>query len=122
MSLSSNTQPISSKPVFQSTDVSGISDFLYNFINNVVSSRLFYGLALVGGKSQRMKEDKGSLDYFGKAQGQHVHEILSGICEKVYISLREEQASLSYLEGLEDQFLYDRFFNMGPMGGILTAL
>ena len=121
LSLSSQMQPILDKPVFQNTDVQGISDFIFNFINKSINSRPLYGLALVGGKSQRMKKDKGSLNYFGKAQGHHVYDLLNDVCGKVYISLREEQSSLPYLNGLEEHFLYDRFLNMGPMGGLLTA-
>ena len=86
-----------------------------------MTSRPLYGLALVGGKSQRMKKDKGSLDYFGKAQGHHVYDLLNEVCDKTYISLREEQSDLSYLNGLEDHCLSDRFLNMGPLGGLLTA-
>ena len=121
LSYSNKDQFISNKPVFQNSDIDKISDFLFDYINKSVTSRPLYGLALVGGKSQRMKKDKGSLDYFGKAQGQHVYDLLDDVCEKTYISIREEQSNLAYLNGMEDHCLPDKFLNMGPLGGLLTA-
>tara|TARA_Y100001970_G_C14249177_1_gene870511 strand:+ start:2575 stop:3633 length:1059 start_codon:yes stop_codon:yes gene_type:complete len=121
LSYSNKETFISNKPVFQNSDIERISDFLFNYTKKSVTSRPLYGLALVGGKSQRMKRDKGSLDYFGKAQGHHVYDLLNEFCDKTYISLREEQSDLSYLNGLEDHCLSDRFLNMGPLGGLLTA-
>ncbi len=121
ISYTNKDQFIENKPVFQNSDINQIGDFLFNFLNESVISRPLYGLALVGGKSQRMKKDKGSLDYFGKAQGHHVYNLLDEVCEKTYISLREEQSDLSYLNGLEDYCLSDRFLDMGPLGGLLTA-
>ena len=121
LSYSNKEGFISDKPVFQNSDIDKISDFLFKYINKSVASRPLYGLTLVGGKSQRMKKDKGSLDYFGKAQGQHVYDLLNEVCEKTYISIREEQLNLDYLNGMEGHCLPDKFLNMGPLGGLLTA-
>ena len=121
LSYSNKEQFVGDKPIFQNSDIEKISDFIFNYINQSATSRPLYGLALVGGKSQRMKKDKGSLDYFGKAQGQHVYDLLDNFCDKTYISIREEQSNLNYLNGMEGHCLPDKFLNMGPLGGLLTA-
>ncbi len=75
------------------------------------------GLVLMGGKSTRMGKDKGLLDYHGKPQREYVYDLLSPLCEEVYYSGRTEQFSEENTHKIED-----RFINLGPMGGILSAM
>lgn len=77
------------------------------------------GLVLIGGKSTRMQADKGSLVYHGKSQREHLYELLSTHCEKVFISCNRQQAS-----ELKEKFpvIEDRFLGLGPMSGMLSAL
>ncbi len=77
-----------------------------------------YGLVLAGGKSSRMGRDKGAIDYHGKSQREYCYELLSMVCDAVFISCRKEQS-----ENIEPQLnkLLDRVENLGPTGGILTA-
>ena len=75
-----------------------------------------YGLVLGGGRSERMGQDKATLDYHGKPQLQHAFELLSSACEEVYVSCRPGQ-TFGDLPTMPDQIL-----NAGPLGGILTAL
>ena len=75
-----------------------------------------YGLVLGGGKSMRMGEDKGLIDYHGKPQRDWVFEQLTGICDQVFYSLRSEQ-----LEGGPQPALADQLLDLGPMGALLTA-
>jgi molybdopterin-guanine dinucleotide biosynthesis protein A len=80
-----------------------------------------YGIVICGGKSSRMGMDKAMLDYHGKAQCYYVYEMLSMFCEKVLISCTEQQAErmdVGY-ETLTDLSYYS---DIGPMGGLLTAL
>ena len=76
------------------------------------------GLVLAGGKSTRMKTDKGSLVYHQKDQREYLTDLLSGFCASTFISCNAEQASV-----LKDHFniVEDTFLNMGPLSGILSA-
>ncbi len=78
------------------------------------------GLVLAGGKSTRMGQDKGALEYHGKPQVVHCHELLSAFCDEVFVSSRVEQASDAVHAELPH--IADRFIDIGPMGGILSAL
>lgn len=77
-------------------------------------------LVLAGGKSTRMKQDKGLLNYHGKAQRAYAYELLqkSGI-EDTYISCRSDQGGELKAEGFNT--ITDKFLDLGPFGGILSA-
>ncbi len=78
-----------------------------------------YGLVLAGGKSTRMGRDKGSIHYHSVSQRVFASRLLSEFCDSVFVSCRQEQVPM--LEP-ELQALVDAFENLGPIGGILTAL
>ncbi len=72
------------------------------------------GLALVGGKSTRMGEDKSQLDYHGLPQKEYVKKIMASHVDMVYISdARSKEKS--------NEVLVDTFTGLGPFGGILSA-
>ena len=77
------------------------------------------GLVLAGGKSTRMGQDKGLTDWHGKPQRYFLADLLMGVCDKVYISCREDQVN-----GIEAGYhpLVDNYSGIGPTGGILTAM
>jgi molybdopterin-guanine dinucleotide biosynthesis protein A len=75
------------------------------------------GLVLSGGKSLRMQADKGGINYHGKSQRAYVFEQLSAICDEVFISVRDDQQTAEGLPAITD-----RFVDLGPYGGILSAL
>ena len=78
---------------------------------------ILYGLVLTGGKSTRMHQDKAQLMYHGKPQQEHLYELLSTVCDKVYLSCRDDvQAATSPYACISDAFI-----NLGPYGGILSA-
>ena len=80
---------------------------------------LLNGLVLAGGKSRRMNQDKGLMQWHGKEQRYHIADLLSTVCEEVFISCRkEQQAEISP----DYQTLADTFLDLGPYGGILSAL
>ncbi|WP_078062995.1 NTP transferase domain-containing protein [Solirubrum puertoriconensis] len=80
---------------------------------------LLRGLVLAGGQSQRMQTDKGRLHYHGREQREHAAALLAPWCQEVFVSCRAEQAA-ELPAGLQP--LPDQFLNLGPMGGILSAL
>ncbi len=101
-----------SLPIFPLHDPAALADFL----QQAVKPAPVKGLVLAGGKSQRMGRDKGAIDYHGKAQREHMADLLSGLCDETYLSV----APGTQLES-EYPLLADQFLGMGPFGGILSA-
>ncbi len=79
-----------------------------------------YGLVLAGGRSVRMGHDKGQIDWHGQPQRQYMADLMQPLCEKVYISCREDQVMEVQSEGPYPA-LPDSFLGLGPLGGILSA-
>lgn len=75
-----------------------------------------YGLVLAGGKSQRMGQDKGAMEYHGQPQREYMADLLAELCEEVHLSVRPGQSVESQYNVLEDSFL-----GLGPLGGLLSA-
>ncbi|WP_343661547.1 NTP transferase domain-containing protein [Chryseobacterium sp.] len=77
------------------------------------------GLILAGGKSQRMGNPKDKINWHGKEQRYYAADLLAPFCNEVFISCRQDQ-----LENFDPNYnvLTDTFLNMGPFGGILSAL
>ena len=80
------------------------------------SETRIYGLILSGGKSSRMGVDKGTIRYQERPQREHLFDLLSAVCERVYTSCKPEQNIDPVLNPLPDNFDTD-----GPMNGILSA-
>lgn len=77
------------------------------------------GLVLAGGKSLRMGNPKDKINWHGKQQKYYAADLLAPFCDEVFISCRQDQ-----LENFDTDYnaLTDTFLNMGPFGGILSAL
>lgn len=77
------------------------------------------GLVLAGGKSKRMGAAKDLIQWHGKEQRYYAADMLKDFCEEVFISCRQAQ-----LEHFNPRYnaLTDTFLDMGPFGGILSAL
>ncbi|MFP7657218.1 NTP transferase domain-containing protein [Chryseobacterium proteolyticum] len=77
------------------------------------------GLVLAGGKSRRMGNPKDKINWHGKEQRYYAADLLAPFCEEVFISCRQNQ-----LENFNSDYnaLTDTFLDMGPFGGILSAL
>lgn len=102
-------------PVLRKDDIKSISDFLVAHRNANLPT--LKGLVLAGGKSQRMGEDKGQLQYHGKAQSVHEADLLSDFCDGTFISSATKLTSgkTNY------KHIVDTFIGLGPYGGILSA-
>lgn len=103
---------ISETPVFSYSENEKISDFIHNKANIPTLK----GLVLAGGKSTRMGEDKGLINYHGKPQREYAFELLESIGIEPFISCRPEQE-------VEISFptISDKFVDLGPFGAILSA-
>lgn len=77
------------------------------------------GLVLAGGKSSRMGDAKDRLTWHGKEQRYFAADLLGLFCDEVFISCRQDQ-----VENFDKHYLAltDTFLNIGPLGGILSAL
>ena len=101
-------------PVLEITDNEGIADFL----RKQLQPPPLYGLVLAGGRSVRMGQDKGLMDYHGKPQREHAADLLNAFCEKTFLSCRPDQVA-----SLDSSYaaLPDTFEGLGPFGAILSA-
>ncbi|WP_411030780.1 NTP transferase domain-containing protein [Spongiimicrobium sp. 3-5] len=77
-----------------------------------------YGLVLSGGKSTRMGTDKGAIMYHGIPQREHLYKLLAQVCDKTFLSIREDQQG----ELPKDmEYIVDRNEYKGPYNGLLSA-
>ena len=107
-------------PHFERDATGKISEFILASFQDRVASIRLHGLVLAGGKSTRMKKDKALLEYAGKTQLEHVFDLVESICEKSFVSSRQDQWRDGRFSSLPQ--LHDQFSGCGPTGGILTAM
>ena len=103
-------------PNFQFTDFQKVSRFLDQQQKEDIPP--LYGLVLAGGKSTRMGQDKGAINYHGKPQRQFAYELLDKFCKKTFLSCRSDQVK-SFSEDFP--IIEDSFLGLGPFGAILSA-
>jgi molybdopterin-guanine dinucleotide biosynthesis protein A len=84
-----------------------------------MSTPVLYGLVLAGGASTRMQRDKAALFYHGKPQLQWTYDLLSEVCERVFVSVRANQTQDPVRAGLPQ--IIDRLEGKGPIAGIVAA-
>ncbi|HCM76823.1 MAG TPA: molybdenum cofactor guanylyltransferase [Cytophagales bacterium] len=75
-----------------------------------------YGLVLAGGQSTRMGRDKALLSYHGLPQRDHVFQLLSRFCKKVFTSVGHSKPNELVTNPIKDAFSIK-----GPLNGILSA-
>lgn len=106
-------------PYFERNEIQKIKAHILSLFKNRILETPIYGLILAGGKSSRMKKDKGAIDYFGKSQTAHLYELISPFCQETFVSCRDDQKNLPHLKRFP--LVKDQFLDVGPMGGILSA-
>lgn len=112
--------PIEGITYFERNQIDKISGFLVDDWSQKCQQRPVYGLILGGGRSQRMGQDKGALQYFGQEQTKHLYQMLETLVEKTFLSCRNEQANDTHLVSLP--VIKDIYLGFGPTGGILSAM
>jgi len=105
-----------SLPVMAFEDEKPVADFFSNFIKQRIAP--LKGLVLSGGQSSRMKKDKGGLRYHVISQREYLCELLGKYCKSSFVSCNPQQAA----EIVSLPLIQDRFLELGPLGGILSAL
>lgn len=108
------------RPYFQRDDIAGIAQWVEEHWQAKLNLRPMKGLVLAGGLSTRMGEDKGRLRYHNKPQAIQAFETLEALGVSSYLSLRDGQWTSD--ERADYPIIEDQFKNLGPMGGILSAM
>ncbi|TGE27621.1 NTP transferase domain-containing protein [Hymenobacter metallicola] len=103
-------------PTLDLADTVAIAEFIHQWWQRSLPP--LRGLVLAGGQSQRMQTDKGRLNYHGLEQRAYAAQLLAQVCTDVHVSCRPDQLA-QLPAGLAP--LPDRFLELGPMGGILSA-
>lgn len=118
--LTTNTDSIqhNSLPIFHRNEEEKIASFVLTYFNQ--HRPILNGLILLGGHSSRMGTPKHLLKWGGNALWEKMQGLLQPYCHHVYFSIRPNQPLPA---GLPTEYVIeDEFLNIGPMGGILTAI
>lgn len=99
-------------PHFHRDDLEKIEQFMFESW----TTPTLEGLVLMGGRSTRMGKDKFSLEMQGITLLEKTRSKLFHVCQKVHVSGRSEQRIDSV------DFIPDVILDMGPIGGILSAM
>ncbi|MGR3811219.1 NTP transferase domain-containing protein [Jiulongibacter sp. NS-SX5] len=97
-------------PVFSHNQVDEISDL----IKTTCPAPTVKALILAGGKSTRMGEDKGQINYHGKPQVDYLIDEFEKLEIETFVSCRPEQYP-------DYQRITDKFEGLGPFGAIASA-
>ena len=103
-------------PIHSIDDIDAITSWMHAWM--ISRANQINGLVLAGGKSQRLGQDKTTINYHGTAHRELLGKILRVRCQDTYLSCREDQTDI-----VESEFplLPDAFTGLGPYGGILSA-
>jgi molybdopterin-guanine dinucleotide biosynthesis protein A len=104
------------QPLYNLSKTDKLADLIRNTL--VLNVPRLNGLVLAGGKSQRMGEDKGLINYHGKPQRDYLYELLNVFTENTFMSCRPDQVS-EFDKGYKT--LPDSIFGLGPFGAIVSA-
>lgn len=105
---------------FQRDEVEAIASVIHKHWLQKLRERPLKALVLAGGRSERMGEDKGRMNYHGKAQAIWLCDLMGQLDLQPFLSLREGQWTAEETRDIE--LITDRFLGFGPLGGILSAM
>lgn len=109
------------RPYFHRDDVGSLFNFLMDELSNRRLEKPLYGLVMAGGKSRRMGQDKALIHYHaGQSQLEYCYRLLSAFCSQTFVSVRQDQAASGEYSRFNS--LTDSFLDLGPLGGILSAM
>ena len=86
----------------------------------MTASEQVYGLVLAGGQSKRMGHDKALIRVDGETQLSRAVQLLESFLHRVFVSTRADQQDDA--ERMKFQRIIDRYDDLGPIAGILSAL
>ncbi len=112
-----NEKKLKDIKTFNRNDIDAIYDDIVTNINSKKTK--LDALILVGGKSSRMGEDKGLIDYNGKIQVDFLYNLLSPFVNNIFVSVNPSQAVLP--EYNKFNLIKDKIQEIGPIGGITSA-
>jgi molybdopterin-guanine dinucleotide biosynthesis protein A len=102
------------------TKIFSLKEEVLEFVSSFFESAPLKALILLGGKSSRMGEEKGLIQYHEKTQAEHLVSLSEEIGLEVFLSVREEQKeNYSFLNRT---FIADQIQGAGPLGGIASAM
>jgi len=102
------------------TKIFTLKDDVLEFVSSYFQTAPVKALILLGGKSSRMGEEKGLIQYHEKTQAEHLVSLLEELGLVVFLSVREEQKE-NY-KFLNRPFIADQISGSGPLGGIASAM
>lgn len=108
------------QPYFHRDDSEGLASFIEHLWLEKIRARPLKALILAGGRSERMGQDKGLLDYRGKPEVYHLYDVLAKLGLSPVLSVREDQ--WPELDAKAYRVLSDKFLGLGPLSGLLTAM
>ncbi len=85
----------------------------------MIEAAPLHGLVLAGGQSRRMGSDKALLQRGAETQLDFAVRLLTGVVPKTWVSARAEQSGT---ERARHPLIIDRYDNLGPLAGILSAM
>lgn len=88
--------------------------------SGAASSRPLFGLVLAGGRSRRMGRDKALIEHEGVSLLEHAFGLADALTDGARVSVRADQADDP--ERRRFPQVVDRYTDMGPVAGILSAL
>jgi len=116
-----NEVPAYVQPFLQSeTKIFSLKEDVLEFVSIYFQKAPLKALVLLGGKSSRMGEEKGLIQYHEKTQAEHLVVLLEEIGLEVFLSVREEQKENDTF--LNKPFIADQLKGAGPLGGIASAM
>lgn len=107
-------------PLFHLEDGEGVARWLRQLFQDRIAARPLKGVVLAGGRSTRMGRDKALLEFDGLPLAERAARLLDMFCVDVRLSVRGDHAAER--SDLGRPLLVDRHLDLGPAGGILSAL